>query len=82
MATARQNGVIKELGPDDRSWYKASEVALLLGIAESSAYRLIKTMRSDWIEEGLLPKYYNNIGAKIPKDMFDEAFHIKRKGRR
>lgn len=64
------NGVLKEITPDDRSYYMASDITALLGISKSKAYDMIRTMRKECIDAGKLTKAYP-IG-RIPKKYFDE----------
>lgn len=64
------SGVIKELSPEDRSYYKVNEIAVLLGVSRSKAYDMIRTMRKECIDAGKLTKAYP--AGRIPKKYFDE----------
>lgn len=64
------SGVLKEITPDDRSYYMASDITALLGISKSKAYDMIRTMRKECIDAGKLTKAYP--AGRIPKKYFDE----------
>lgn len=51
-------------------FYSAKEVATILGISSSTAYRIIKTLNQE-----LQSKGYIIIRGKISKKYFDEKFY-------
>ena len=40
-------GVNKVLGPEDQSYYTARDVSQLLGVSQTKAYDIIRTMRKN-----------------------------------
>lgn len=68
-------GVIKVLGPDDRSYYTARDVSQLLGVSRSKAYSMIKDMRQECVKSGNMTKSYP--AGKIPKKYFDRVCMIE-----
>ena len=59
------NGVIKKLTSAERSYYTAAEVREMMGVSRDTAYRMIRSLRSDLIADGQLAKGYPS--GKIPK---------------
>ena len=47
-------GVIKELKPEDRSYYTSGDVATLMGVSESKAYKMIRAMRLECVAAKLI----------------------------
>lgn len=63
-------GVIKELKPEDRSYYTSGDVATLMGVSESKAYKMIRAMRLECVAAKLISPAYP--AGKIPKKYFNE----------
>lgn len=70
MVCTRNNGVLKVLGPEDKSYYDVSDVMSLLGVSKSKAYSIIRTLRDELVRQGKLSVVYP-VG-KIPKKYFNE----------
>jgi len=70
-----QNGVIKEAGLADRSYYTSADIIELLGVSKSKAYEIIKKTRDACIESGKLSAAYP-VG-KCPKKVINEKFMIE-----
>ena len=51
------NGVIKKLTSAERSYYTAAEVREMMGVSRDTAYRMIRSLRSDLIADGQLNQY-------------------------
>ena len=51
-------------------FYSASDIALILGISSSSAYRIIRTLNQELKTKGFIV-----IRGKISKKYFDEKFY-------
>ena len=47
------NGVIKKLTSAERSYYTAAEVREMMGVSRDTAYRMIRSLRSDLIAKDL-----------------------------
>ena len=45
------NGVIKKLTSAERSYYTAAEVREMMGVSRDTAYRMIRSLRSDLIAD-------------------------------
>lgn len=69
------NGIIKELSPEDRSYYKVEDVALILGVSTSKAYTMMRAMQKECKEAGLLTKGYP--AGRIPKSYFNKYCMIE-----
>lgn len=52
------NGVIKKLTSAERSYYTAAEVREMMGVSRDTAYRMIRSLRSDLIADGQLAKNF------------------------
>lgn len=62
------NGVIKKLTSAERSYYTAAEVREMMGVSRDTAYRMIRSLRSDLIADGKLAKGYQvRSKGKSPK---------------
>ena len=68
-------GVIKELTPQNRSYYTCQDVQQLLGCSRSKAYKMIADMRKKHISKGALYDGYPD--GKIPRKIFDQECMIK-----
>lgn len=66
------NGVIKKLTSAERSYYTAAEVREMMGVSRDTAYRMIRSLRSDLIADGQLAKGYPS--GKIPKKAFNKLY--------
>lgn len=69
------NGVIKKLTSAERSYYTAAEVREIMGVSRDTAYRMIRSLRSDLIADGKLAKGYPT--GKIPKKAFNKLYMIE-----
>ena len=69
------NGVIKKLTSAERSYYTAAEVREMMGVSRDTAYRMIRSLRSDLIADGQLAKGYPP--GKIPKKAFNKLYMIE-----
>ena len=69
------NGVIKKLTSAERSYYTAAEVREMMGVSRDTAYRMIRSLRSDLIADGQLAKGYPP--GKIPKKAFNKLYRIE-----
>ena len=67
------NGVIKKLTSAERSYY--TEVREMMGVSRDTAYRMIRSLRSDLIADGQLAKGYPS--GKIPKKAFNKLYMIE-----
>ncbi len=70
-------GVIRELGPDDRSYYTRDDVMLLLGIGSTKASSIMSNFRRKLKEKGKIEDDYPE--RRVPKMYFDKAYAIKTK---
>ena len=68
-------GVLKEIKPQDRSYYNCTDVQQLLGCSRSKAYKMIKDLRDKHISKGVLYSGYPD--GKIPRKIFDQDCMIK-----
>jgi len=68
-------GVLKELTPQDRTYYNCDDVQRLLGCSRSKAYKMIKDLRDKHISKGVLYSGYPD--GKIPRKIFDKECMIK-----
>ena len=68
-------GVLKELTPQDRTYYNCADVQQLLGVSKSKAYKMIADMRKKHISKGALYDGYPD--GKIPKIIFDRECLIR-----
>lgn len=69
-----RNGVIKVIRPKDRSWYTPQEVQELMGVGRSKAYEIIKTLRKELTDSGIMAPVYPP--GRIPKDYFNKRMCI------
>lgn len=63
-------GIVKQLNVSDRSYYVVGDIVVLLGVSQSKAYDMIRTMRKECIDSGKLTKAYP--AGRIPKKYFNE----------
>lgn len=52
------SGVLKEITVQDRSYYMVGDIVNILGVSQSKAYNIIRTMRKECIDSGKLTKAY------------------------
>ena len=52
------SGVLKEITVQDRSYYMVGDIVNILGVSQSKAYDIIRTMRKECIDSGKLTKAY------------------------
>lgn len=64
-----RNGVLKILTKEDRPYYTVEDVMLLLGVKQSKAYRIIRSLRLELIASGRLIDEYP--AGRVPKRYFD-----------
>ena len=62
-----ENGVIKKLTP--------AEVRVIMDVSRDTAYRMIRSLRSELIAEGKLAKGYPS--GRIPKKAFNQLYMIE-----
>ena len=67
-------GVIKKLGVEDRPYYTASDIEVLMGVSHSKAYNIIRSIREDLMKSGKLHSSYPH--GKVPKAYFNQMFMI------
>lgn len=67
-------GIVKTLGPADKSFYTAADVQALMDVSLSRAYKMIRQMRAELIQEGCLTAAYP--AGKIPKRYFNQKCMI------
>lgn len=53
-------------------YYRAGDVAEIMGISQSRAYKIIAAMRAELINEGKIPDYYPN--GHVPATEFRKKF--------
>ena len=68
------NGVIKEVGKKEKSFYTAKDVMELISCGRVKAYDIIKQLRGELISSGKLSDCYPT--GKIPKAYFNERMMI------
>ena len=68
-------GVLKEITPKDRSYYMASDIMALLGVSQTKAYDIIRTMQKECRAAGKLTAAYP--AGRIPKKYFNEKCMIE-----
>ncbi len=64
-----RNGVIRVLTKESRSYYAVEDVMNLLGVKQSKAYDIIRSLRKELIDSGQLTKEYP--AGRIPKKYFN-----------
>lgn len=68
-------GVIKELSKEERSYYTAEDVQVLMGVSRSKAYNMIDGLRQELVSAGKLFPGYK--AGRIPKRYFNERCMIE-----
>ena len=71
----RRKGVVEELALEERSYYNAEEVMLILGVGRSKAYKVCQNLREEYQAKGLLAKDYPT--GRVPKRIFNRNFMIE-----
>ena len=66
-------GVIKEVG--QRPFYDYKDVMEMLGVSRSKAYGIIKGLRYECLQKGLISKTYPE--GKIPRKYFNQMCMIE-----
>lgn len=69
------NGVIKKLTAEERSYYTAAEVMVIMGVSRDKAYTMIREMRKALIDDGSLTKVYPQ--GRVPKKYFNQMCMIE-----
>lgn len=77
-ATAMRNGIIQIIPNENRNYYKVNDVMQLLGVEQSKAYGIIRSLRRELIESGRLLEEYP-VG-RIPKSYFNLRCGIEMEG--
>ena len=72
--TPCRNGIIQIIPNDKRNYYTAADVQQLLGVKQTKAYRIIRSLRQELIVSGRLLEEYP--AGRIPKKYFDERCGI------
>ena len=70
----KQNGVIKQLTKENRSYYDVPDVMDMFGVSKDKAYTMIRGLRKELIDSGTISSVYP-IG-KVPKKYLDEKCMI------
>ena len=70
----KANGVVKELSKEDRSYYTAADVMLMLGVGKTKAYNMITALRKELFDSGTLTPVYPP--GRIPKRYFNDRCMI------
>lgn len=70
----KQNGVIKQLSKENRSYYDVHDVMDMFGVSKDKAYTMIRTLRKELIDAGTISSVYP-IG-KVPKKYLNEKCMI------
>lgn len=68
-------GVIKKISPEERPYYTALDVQRVLGVSRDKSYTMIRAMRKECIEKGILHETYPS--GKIPKKYFNKQCMIE-----
>lgn len=72
--TPGRNGIIHVLTKESRNYYTVEDVMNLLGVKQSKAYDIMRTLRKELIASGRLIEEYP-VG-RIPKRYFDSRCGI------
>ena len=74
MAAGIIKEIPKELPLEERTYYTAQDVMLLLGVSRDKAYKMLRIMKQECVEAGILHKTYPP--GKIPKNYFNKQCMI------
>ena len=69
MTETISRGVLRVLDRKNKPFYTAQDVVSILDVSESKAYKMIRELRQECIDEGKLSKCYPL--GKVPKKYFD-----------
>ncbi len=69
-----RNGVIRVLTKDNRNYYTVEDVMNLLGVKQSKAYDIMRSLRKELIDSGRLIEEYP--AGRVPKRYFDSRCGI------
>lgn len=69
-----RNGVIRVLTKENRNYYTVEDVMNLLGVKQSKAYDIMRSLRKELIASGLLIEEYP--AGRVPKRYFDSRCGI------
>lgn len=74
MENSLSNGVIKIFTNEDRPYYDSNDVMSLLGVKQDKAYRIIRSLRKELINDGKLSEAYPC--GRVPKRYFQERCYM------
>ena len=69
-----RNGVIRVLTKENRNYYTVEDVMNLLGVKQSKAYDIMRSLRKELIASGRLIEEYP--AGSVPKRYFDSRCGI------
>lgn len=69
-----RNGVLRVLAKADRNYYTVEDVMELLGVKQSKAYTIMRSLRKELIASGQLIEDYP--AGRVPKRYFDSRCGI------
>lgn len=69
-----RNGVIRVLTKENRNYYTVEDVMNLLGVKQSKAYDIMRSLRKELIDSGRLIEEYP--AGRVPKRYFDSRCGI------
>lgn len=69
-----RNGVIRVLTKENRNYYTVEDVMNLLGVKQSKAYDIMRSLRKELIASGRLIEEYPS--GRVPKRYFDSRCGI------
>lgn len=69
-----RNGVLKVITKEERNYYTAEDVMKLLGVKQTKAYDIIRSLRMELIASGRLIEEYP--AGRIPKKYFNSRCGI------
>ena len=69
-----RNGVIRVLTKENRNYYTVEDVMNLLGVKQSKAYDIMRSLRKELIASGQLIEDYP--AGRVPKRYFDSRCGI------
>lgn len=69
-----RNGVLKVITKEERNYYTAEDVMKLLGVKQTKAYDIIRSLRTELIASGRLIEEYP--AGRVPKKYFNSRCGI------
>lgn len=69
-----RNGVLKVITKEERNYYTAEDVMKLLGVKQTKAYDIIRSLRTEMIASGRLIEEYP--AGRVPKKYFNSRCGI------